>query len=143
MSIAENPFRNVPNELPLVTFQAQYNEALIVMYAGFHPDAYWKPPTKRQSSIASAESGFGSLGYIAESDLEVEKQDGNDGIKEREMVELSNVSNGNDTESRTELEKLGRIVEQQGTIMEQMLTEQRRLNETIQGLLKVSKGKGH
>jgi hypothetical protein len=37
----ENPFRNVPNELPLVTFQAQYNEALITMYAGYHPDHFW------------------------------------------------------------------------------------------------------
>ncbi|VEU39697.1 unnamed protein product [Pseudo-nitzschia multistriata] len=37
----ENPFRNFPNELPLVTFQAQYNEALITMYAGYHPDFFW------------------------------------------------------------------------------------------------------
>jgi predicted membrane chloride channel (bestrophin family) len=37
----ENPFRNVPNELPLVTFMAQYNEALITMYAGYHPDFFW------------------------------------------------------------------------------------------------------
>jgi hypothetical protein len=37
----ENPFRNVPNELPLVTFQAQFNEALIVMYSGYHPDHFW------------------------------------------------------------------------------------------------------
>jgi predicted membrane chloride channel (bestrophin family) len=37
----ENPFRNVPNELPLVTLQAMFNEGLITIYAGFHPDAYW------------------------------------------------------------------------------------------------------
>ena len=37
----ENPFRNVPNELPLVTFAAQYNEALYTMYAGYHPDLFW------------------------------------------------------------------------------------------------------
>jgi predicted membrane chloride channel (bestrophin family) len=42
----ENPFRNIPNELPLVTLQAQYNEALITMYAGFHPDSYWKKEAK-------------------------------------------------------------------------------------------------
>lgn len=36
----EQPFRNVPNDLPLTTFQAQFNEALIAMYAGFHPDAW-------------------------------------------------------------------------------------------------------
>jgi len=37
----ENPFRNVPNELPLVTFMAHYNEALITMYSGYHPDHFW------------------------------------------------------------------------------------------------------
>jgi predicted membrane chloride channel (bestrophin family) len=37
----ENPFRNVPNELPLVTLQAQFNEGLITMYAGYHPDHFW------------------------------------------------------------------------------------------------------
>lgn len=37
----ENPFRNVPNELPVVTFQAHYNEALITMYSGWHPDQFW------------------------------------------------------------------------------------------------------
>mmetsp|Transcript_93530 Transcript_93530/g.270216 ORF Transcript_93530/g.270216 Transcript_93530/m.270216 type:complete len:719 (-) Transcript_93530:155-2311(-) len=37
----ENPFRNVPNELPLVTFMAQFNEALITMYSGYHPDFFW------------------------------------------------------------------------------------------------------
>ena len=37
----ENPFRNVPNEIPVVTLQAQFNEALVTMYAGYHPDAFW------------------------------------------------------------------------------------------------------
>jgi len=34
----ENPYRNVPNDIPLVTLMAEYNESLSVMYAGFHPD---------------------------------------------------------------------------------------------------------
>mmetsp|Transcript_8811 Transcript_8811/g.24386 ORF Transcript_8811/g.24386 Transcript_8811/m.24386 type:complete len:604 (+) Transcript_8811:119-1930(+) len=38
----ENPFSNVPNDLPLTTFQAQVNESLVTMYAGYHPDAWWK-----------------------------------------------------------------------------------------------------
>lgn len=38
----ENPFRNVPNDLPLMTFQALFNEALLTMFAGFHPDAWWQ-----------------------------------------------------------------------------------------------------
>lgn len=37
----ENPFRNIPNDLPLVTLQAQYNEALLTMYSGYHPDLFW------------------------------------------------------------------------------------------------------
>lgn len=39
----ENPFRNIPNDIPVVTFQAQFNEALIVMYSGYHPDHFWDP----------------------------------------------------------------------------------------------------
>ena len=37
----ENPFRNAPNDVPLCTLLAFYNEALITMFAGFHPDSYW------------------------------------------------------------------------------------------------------
>jgi predicted membrane chloride channel (bestrophin family) len=37
----EDPFRNVPNDLPLNRFQAEFNEALLVMFAGFHPEAWW------------------------------------------------------------------------------------------------------
>ena len=39
----ENPFRNIPNELPVVTFQAHFNEALVTMYSGYHPDHFWDP----------------------------------------------------------------------------------------------------
>jgi len=34
----ENPFRNAPNDVPLCTLLAFYNEALITTYAGHHPD---------------------------------------------------------------------------------------------------------
>jgi predicted membrane chloride channel (bestrophin family) len=40
----EDPFFNIPNDLPLTTFQAQFNEALLTMYAGFHPDSWWEYP---------------------------------------------------------------------------------------------------
>lgn len=43
----ENPFRNMPNELPLVFFMAQYNEALLTMYAGYHPDHFWRDEADR------------------------------------------------------------------------------------------------
>mmetsp|Transcript_19794 Transcript_19794/g.28710 ORF Transcript_19794/g.28710 Transcript_19794/m.28710 type:complete len:410 (-) Transcript_19794:210-1439(-) len=42
----ENPFKNVPNDLPLTTFQAQFNEGLITMYAGFHPESWWSVPAE-------------------------------------------------------------------------------------------------
>ncbi|KAL7562995.1 hypothetical protein ACA910_018632 [Epithemia clementina (nom. ined.)] len=38
----EDPFTNVPNDMPLNNFQAQFNEGLMQMFAGFHPDAYWE-----------------------------------------------------------------------------------------------------
>jgi len=37
----ENPFRNNPNDLPLCTMQAQFNEAMMVMFVGYHPDSWW------------------------------------------------------------------------------------------------------
>jgi len=37
----ENPFRKPPNEIPICTLQAQFNETLIVAYCGYHPDAYF------------------------------------------------------------------------------------------------------
>lgn len=37
----ENPFRNVPNEIPLCTLQAMFNESLITMFSGYHPDHFW------------------------------------------------------------------------------------------------------
>ena len=43
----ENPFRNVPNEIPLSTLMAEANEALITMYSGYHPDLYWADAAKQ------------------------------------------------------------------------------------------------
>jgi predicted membrane chloride channel (bestrophin family) len=37
----ENPYINVPNELPLCTFQAYFNEALGTMFSGYHPDSWF------------------------------------------------------------------------------------------------------
>jgi predicted membrane chloride channel (bestrophin family) len=52
----ENPFRNVPNDLPLCTFQAFYNEALLIMFSGYHPDAYWSPENQNQGRKSSTTS---------------------------------------------------------------------------------------
>lgn len=45
----ENPYRNIPNEIPLCTLLAQYNEALISMCSGYHPDAFWADEVDRQT----------------------------------------------------------------------------------------------
>merc|ERR1719189_41930 len=42
----ENPFRNVPNEIPLCTLMAMYNEAIVSACTGYHPDHYWKVDKK-------------------------------------------------------------------------------------------------
>lgn len=54
----ENPFQNAPNDLPLTTFQAQVNETLITLYAGYHPDGWWEviPETEPSDSEDTRES---------------------------------------------------------------------------------------
>merc|ERR1712038_2140711 len=47
----ENPFRNVPNEIPLRKLQAFFNESLITLYSGFHPDHYWDPDEYRNPEL--------------------------------------------------------------------------------------------
>lgn len=47
----ENPFRNVPNDIPICTLQAQYNEALLTMYNGYHPDAWFDPTRRREPPV--------------------------------------------------------------------------------------------
>jgi hypothetical protein len=41
-------------DIPLTTFQAQFNEALIAMYAGFHPDSWWVSPADEVPNVAEA-----------------------------------------------------------------------------------------
>ena len=49
----ENPFRNVPNKVPLPTLMAAYNETLVTMLGGYHPDALlWDP-----GGVATAAAG--------------------------------------------------------------------------------------
>jgi len=52
----ENPFRNVPNEIPLNTLLAMFNESLITNFAGFHPDHYWDPDEYRKNDLVSPQS---------------------------------------------------------------------------------------
>lgn len=47
----ENPFQNVPNDLPLNNYQAQFNESLMIMFYGYHPDGHnWTPPPQEEGN---------------------------------------------------------------------------------------------
>ena len=46
----ESPFQNVPNDVPLNNFQAQFNEALMIMFYGYHPDAFWDVPEEDEEN---------------------------------------------------------------------------------------------
>lgn len=50
----ENPFKNTPNDVPLCTLLAMYNEALLSMCSGFHPDGYWNDELDRRRYIAAS-----------------------------------------------------------------------------------------
>ena len=56
----EDPFRNVPNDIPLNNFQAQFNEALVCMFAGFHPEAWWDID-ERKNALSKSSRGNGDL----------------------------------------------------------------------------------
>lgn len=57
----ENPFRNVPNEIPLCTLQAMFNESLITMFSGYHPDHFWDADEFRaKHKVESHESSIRS-----------------------------------------------------------------------------------
>uniref|UniRef100_A0A7S4JZA3 Uncharacterized protein n=2 Tax=Odontella aurita TaxID=265563 RepID=A0A7S4JZA3_9STRA len=51
----ENPFRNVPNDVPLLTLLAMFNESLITMYSGYHPDHFWDGPVYEERGQAEWE----------------------------------------------------------------------------------------
>eukprot|EP00548_Thalassiothrix_antarctica_P012172 CAMPEP_0194163454 /NCGR_PEP_ID=MMETSP0152-20130528/80054_1 /TAXON_ID=1049557 /ORGANISM="Thalassiothrix antarctica, Strain L6-D1" /LENGTH=366 /DNA_ID=CAMNT_0038873451 /DNA_START=544 /DNA_END=1644 /DNA_ORIENTATION=+ len=66
----ENPFRKPPNEIPVCTLQAQFNEALVTAYSGYHPDAYFaefkpqhiNPSQNSQSRSSQSQKPIQSLG---------------------------------------------------------------------------------
>ena len=102
------------------------------MYAGYHPDAYWVPPKCHTNPISTATS----LRHISEGSDDASRESDENEESAIEMKAATGERNDNQT---TELERLRGIVEKQGAIMEQMLQEQCRLNETIQEMLRAPK----
>lgn len=121
----ENPFRNIPNELPLVTYQAEFNEALLTIYSGFHPDSFWKAPRAYRKHQSSPEDDMSIIneasfhGAESESEKTYRWKEGQEDAGEHEKMNA----------------QLRLIVEQQGRMMEQMMEEQKRLNRTLEKVL--------
>ncbi|GKY97579.1 hypothetical protein MPSEU_000716400 [Mayamaea pseudoterrestris] len=56
----EDPFFNPPNDIPVNNLHAQFNEAIMTMFRGWHPDAYWR--------IKREPAGEGANGYGRDGD---------------------------------------------------------------------------
>jgi len=64
----ENPFQNVPNEIPLNNYQAQFNEGLMIMFYGYHPDAYWLEEEQEKQLDGSDTSSKSSINHQGSQD---------------------------------------------------------------------------
>ena len=117
----ENPFRNVPNELPLVTLQAQFNEALITMYAGYHPDSYWTEEAEEYEEMSRAQEGKSS-------EVNEEKKPEPQSTA-NEVKESDDKAEQKDTEEK--IQQLMKMVEQQALKMEQQDLEMERLRDLL------------
>jgi len=139
----ENPFRNFPNELPVITFQAQYNEALLTMYAGYHPDLYWNgdqvmrmtqpgsremPSSVRAKSSKSKENcnssgaSGGVLEPISVAELPLTATTNDQKMPPSTIaVAADNSSGSNEANDPTEVADLKRELEHQGKKIEEVM----------------------
>jgi predicted membrane chloride channel (bestrophin family) len=145
----ENPFRNVPNELPLVTLMAEFNEALVTMYAGYHPDFFWD--YKRHETPDASLGSIGSFDEVDKDDSST-KSSAFDETTTSEPSELGEQQRHPEQEVKQEramggpldesgekkdeeVDRLRLIVQQQGKLMERMMEEQVRLNKLMEAAL--------
>jgi len=83
----ENPFQNVPNDVPLNNFQAQFNESLLQMFAGYHPDAYWEVVEKKEDDSSSQpassaeEAKSGNMQTLFEESAEEDEEERSDAVE--------------------------------------------------------------
>jgi hypothetical protein len=119
----ENPFRNFPNELPLVNFQAQFNESLMTMYAGYHPDFFWDGD--RVMNIAQL-SGRGVNKMKPENGGGAENKSPSDGYMNKITINLkpqkpAAITPVNNVESeRTDVAALQSKIEYQAKLIEEL-----------------------
>lgn len=121
----ENPFRNVPNDVPLVTLLAMFNESLITMYSGYHPDQFWDgemyeqkgqsewdqakaakartQPNQKESHVDSQENSHNSAGKVdVPQSAEINKS-----VADSAMLELQEMVK----KQSAEIERLRKLVE--------------------------------
>ena len=121
----ENPFRNVPNELPVVYWQAEFNETLITMFSGFHPDFYWDGDDGDYSDDDDDDSN--NIGSLKKGSMKKKKHPS--AIQEEEEHPVSMTSTTTTTNEDTK--ELKDLLQKQGNIIQTLLQEQVKLNERL------------
>ena len=129
----ENPFRNIPNELPVVTLMAEFNEALVTMYSGYHPDFFWDGNQNENSSANDLGRVFDSSHSTVDAqDSHLSDQNNSSHISEPS----SNDEKLPPCDKDTEINLLKTIVDQQGRMMEKMMEEQLKMSRMVEQVLK-------
>ncbi|OEU17212.1 hypothetical protein FRACYDRAFT_207537 [Fragilariopsis cylindrus CCMP1102] len=108
----ENPFRNFPNELPLVNFQAQYNEALLTMYSGYHPDLFWDGDHVLRKASRMTD--------IQEEEVQHEKATQEEPVVSQRKTPTSDVASSTDT---AEIATLKQQLEEQAKLIETLFAK--------------------
>jgi hypothetical protein len=158
----ENPFRNVPNELPIVTLMAEFNEALVTMYAGYHPDFFWdykrhdntdasfcsndevdkddistKPSVFTETTTDETTTDETTIDetIISEpSELGEQQRHPAKEVRQEHAMGAPIEELGEKKEQDEEVDRLRLIVQQQGQLMLHMMEEQARLNKLMEAL---------
>ena len=96
----------------LVTLMAHYNEALITMYSGYHPDHFWRGVGER---VLRRRKGNTSSGDNAD-----KSSSKNGGQKQAQDAQIPNGSRTNDAPDASEIEALKRQLAEQAKLIEQL-----------------------
>ena len=129
----ENPFRNVPNELPLVTLQAQWNETLLVMFSGYHPDFYWQDQANDSTSGTAEMSSASETSSPAASERPLpKKSDKVNNVSVKDVLEVV-------TSQHEELDK--QMKEMKAKHKQEVESQQKEIQD-LQAQLRALKSKG-
>ena len=128
----ENPFRNFPNELPLVNIMAQFNEGLITMYAGYHPDAFWDGDQVMNIALSSGRSSYrgkqqdngsqGTESHKTSSDGHITKND-TSSLMQREPTFTASLTNVDEGDEKLDVAALQNKIEYQAKVIEELYSK--------------------